>query len=55
VFQLKVIPFTGGPPIYQRDWRGDFGPAPDSGALEYLLTRNGTSNVWQQKLTMEIV
>jgi serine/threonine protein kinase len=54
VCQLKVIPFTGGAPIYQRDWRGDFGPprwAPDSRALEYLLTRDGTSNVWQQKLT----
>jgi eukaryotic-like serine/threonine-protein kinase len=54
VCQLKVIPFTGGAPIYQRDWRGDMGPprwAPDSAALEYRLTRDGTSNVWQQKLT----
>ena len=52
--QLKVIPFTGGAPIYQRDWRGEMLPprwAEDSAAVQYLLTRDGTSNVWRQKLT----
>jgi Tol biopolymer transport system component len=54
--QLKVIPFGGGTPIYQFDWPAVAeagGPhwAPDGKAVEYVLTREGVSNIWQQKLT----
>jgi serine/threonine protein kinase/Tol biopolymer transport system component len=52
--QLKVIPFEGGTPLYQFDWPPSAsGPrwAPGGEAVEYVLTRNGVSNVWQQKLT----
>ena len=52
--QLKVIPFGGGTPIYQLDWlAGAGGPrwAPDGKAVEYVLTHEGVSNIWQQKLT----
>ena len=52
--QLKVIPFGGGTPIYQFDWPAVAGSphwAPDGKAVEYVLTREGVSNIWQQKLT----
>jgi Tol biopolymer transport system component len=52
--QLKVIPFDGGAPVYQSDWPvplGALGWAPEGEAVEYALTRNGVSNIWQQKLT----
>jgi Tol biopolymer transport system component/predicted Ser/Thr protein kinase len=54
--QMKVIPFGGGTPIYQFDWPAVAvagGPhwAPDGKAVEYVLTREGVSNIWQQKLT----
>jgi Tol biopolymer transport system component len=54
--QLKVIPFGGGTPIYQFDWPAVAvagGPhwAPDGKAVEFVLTREGVSNIWQQKLT----
>ena len=51
--QMKVIPFGGGTPIYQLDWPAAAGfPlwAPDGKAVEYVLTRGGVSNIWQQKL-----
>ncbi len=51
--QLKVIPFGGGTPITQFDWPAAAGfPhwAPDGKAVEYVLTREGVSNIWQQKL-----
>jgi len=52
--QMKVIPFGGGTPIYQFDWpaaAGDPHWAPDGKAVEYVLTREGISNIWEQKLT----
>jgi Tol biopolymer transport system component/predicted Ser/Thr protein kinase len=52
--QLTVIPFDGGAPVYQFDWPTPLGAlrwAPEGEAVEYALTRNGVSNIWQQKLT----
>ena len=52
--QLKVIPFDGGAPAFQFDFPAAPSVprwAPDSEAVEYALTRNGVSNIWQQKLT----
>ena len=52
--QMKVIPFGGGTPIYQFDWPAAAGAphwAPDGKAVECVLTREGVSNIWQQKLT----
>jgi len=52
--QLKVLPFDGGKPLYQLDWPAvtvDAHWAPGGGAVEYVLTRNGVSNIWEQKLT----
>ena len=51
--QMKVIPFGGGTPIYQLDWPAAAGAprwAPDGKAVEYILTREGVSNIWQHKL-----
>jgi Tol biopolymer transport system component len=52
--RLKVIPFDGGVPLYQFDWPPSASdPRWDHGgkALEYVLTKNGVSNIWQQPLT----
>ena len=52
--QLKVIPFEGGPQAFQFDFSTAASTprwAPDGEAVEYALTRNGVSNIWQQKLT----
>jgi Tol biopolymer transport system component len=52
--QLTVIPFEGGAPLYQFAWppsASDPRWAPGSDAVEYVLTRSGVSNIWQQKLT----
>jgi Tol biopolymer transport system component len=52
--QMKVIPFGGGTPIYQFDWPAAAGAphwAPDGQSVEYVLTREGVSNIWQRKLT----
>jgi serine/threonine protein kinase/Tol biopolymer transport system component len=52
--QMKVIPFGGGTPIYQFGWPAAAGGphwAPDGKAVEYVLTQEGVSNIWQQKLT----
>ena len=51
--QLKVIPFDGGVPLYQFDWPPSASdPRWDHGgkAVEYVLTKNGVSNIWQQPL-----
>ena len=51
--QLKVIPFAGGAPLYQFDWPALAGGprwAPGGEAIDYVLTRNGVSNIWQQNL-----
>ena len=52
--QLKVISFDSGAPVYQFDWPAPAGAphwAPEGEAVEYASTRNGVSNIWQQKLT----
>ena len=52
--QLKVIPFEGGAPLYQFAWppsASDPRWAAGGDAVEYVLTRSGVSNIWQQKLT----
>jgi Tol biopolymer transport system component/DNA-binding winged helix-turn-helix (wHTH) protein len=51
--QLKVIAFDGGTLIHQFDWptsawRARWTPRGD--AIDYILTRNGVSNLWQQNL-----
>jgi Tol biopolymer transport system component len=52
--RLKVISFDGGPPIFQFDWPPlASGPhwAPSGKSIEYALTENGVSNIWERKLT----
>ena len=52
--QVKIIPLEGGAPLQQFDWPATAGNprwAPEGEAVEYLLTRNGVSNIWQQKLS----
>ena len=52
--QLKVIPFAGGAPLYQFDWPAWAGEprwAPGGEAVDYVLTRNGISNIWRQRLS----
>jgi len=51
--QLKVIPFDGGVALYQFDWPALAGEphwAPEGEAVDYVLNRNGVSNVWRQSL-----
>jgi Tol biopolymer transport system component len=51
--QLKVIPFSGGAPMHQFDWPASAtNPRWSLGgdAVDYVLARNGVSNVWRQKL-----
>ena len=52
--QLQVIPFGGGAPLRQFDWpplAGEPRWAPGGEAVDYVLTRNGVSNIWRQKLS----
>ena len=52
--QLKVISFDGGTLMHQFDWPASaWRPrwAPRGDAIDYILTRNGVSNIWQQGLT----
>jgi Tol biopolymer transport system component len=51
--QLKVIAFDGGTLMHQFDWpasAGLSGWAQRDDAIDYVLTRNGVSNIWQQSL-----
>ena len=51
--QLKVIAFDGGTLMHQFDWPASaWRPrwAPRGDAIDYILTRNGVSNIWQQRL-----
>jgi serine/threonine protein kinase/Tol biopolymer transport system component len=51
---LKVIPFDGGVPLNRLEWpmsAGAFQWAPTGEAVDYVLTKNGISNIWRQKLT----
>jgi serine/threonine protein kinase len=50
---LKVISFDGGAPVHQFDWPAlaEYPRwAPKGDALQYVLTKNGVSNLWEQKL-----
>ena len=52
--RLKVITFDGGPTLHQFDWPASaWRPRwePRGEAIEYVLTQNGVSNIWQQRLT----
>jgi Tol biopolymer transport system component len=62
--QLNIIPLAGGAPLYQFDWQALAGNAPSDSypgtmprwapggeAVDYVLTRNGVSNIWRQKLS----
>jgi eukaryotic-like serine/threonine-protein kinase len=52
--QLKVLPFDGGSTVYQVDWPALAGNphwAPSGDAIQYVVTKNGVSNIWEQKLT----
>jgi Tol biopolymer transport system component len=51
--QLKVITFDGGVVLNHFDWPAsalDPRWAPGGKAIDYVLTRNGVSNIWQQNL-----
>jgi serine/threonine protein kinase len=51
--QVKVIAFDGGALMHQFDWPASAGRsrwAPRGDAIDYVLTRNGVSNIWQQNL-----
>jgi eukaryotic-like serine/threonine-protein kinase len=51
--QLKVVEFDGGVLLKQFDWPVSAGEprwAPAGEAIEYVLTRNGVSNIWRQNL-----
>ena len=52
--QLKVIAVDDGTPMQQFDWPASaWRPrwAPRGDAIDYILTRDGVSNIWQQRLT----
>jgi Tol biopolymer transport system component/predicted Ser/Thr protein kinase len=53
--RLIVIAFDGGTLLNQFDWpapsAGEPRWAPASEAIDYVLTRNGVSNIWRQNLT----
>ena len=51
--QLKVIAFDSGVRVNQFDWPASAGDphwAAGGEAIDYVLTRNGVSNIWQQNL-----
>jgi Tol biopolymer transport system component len=50
---LTVVPFGGGSPLYRFDvpmGASEIHWAPDGKALDYRLTRSGSSNIWRQPL-----
>ena len=52
--RLKVIPSSGGAPLYQFDWPASAtNPhwSHEGDAIDYVLAKHGVSNVWRQKLT----
>jgi len=52
--QLTVIPFDGAHPIYQFDWPPLVSSprwAPSGQSVEYALTKDGVSNIWEVELT----
>ena len=51
--QLKVIAFDGGALLQHFDWPATAGEprwSPMGDAIEYVLTRNGVSNIWRRSL-----
>jgi len=51
--QLKVVAFDSGVLLKQFDWPASAGEprwAPRGEAIDYVLTRNGVSNIWEQSL-----
>ena len=52
--RLMVIAFDGGTLLHQFDWPGASAGeprwAPAGEAIDYVLTRNGVSNIWRQNL-----
>jgi len=51
--QVRVIAFDGGAVLHKFEWPASAGDprwAPDGEAIDYVLTRNGVSNIWRQKL-----
>ena len=54
VVELAVIPSGGGTPINRFQVPGFLGTlrwSPDGKALQYVLTSNGASNIWEQSLS----
>jgi Tol biopolymer transport system component len=52
-WKVAVLPFDGGPTLKQLDFPGGmFGVkwSPSGKGLQYLLTRNGATNLWEQPL-----
>lgn len=52
--ELKVIAFDSGNRLHQFEWPASaWRPrwAPQGDAIDYILTRNGVSNIWQQRLS----
>jgi len=53
--RLKVLPLEGGSPVYEFDWSGSESSGPrwaSSGkGIQYVVTQNGVSNVWEQRLS----
>jgi len=55
--QLKVLAFDGGVVLKKFDWPASVGDprwAPGGEAIDYVLTRNGVSNIWRQNLTGDV-
>jgi len=53
-WSLAVVPISGGPPVENFKMSGDFRDlrwSPDGKSLQYLLKKNGATNVWEQPLT----
>jgi Tol biopolymer transport system component len=54
--QLKIIALDGGAALQQSDWPALVGVfasprwAPGGDAIDYVLTRNGVSNIWRQNI-----
>ena len=50
---LKIVAFDSGVLLKQFDWPASAGEprwAPRGEAIDYVLTRNGVSNIWEQNL-----
>ena len=51
--KVAMIPATGGAPVHVFDWPGNVGGlswSPDQKSLQYLQTRNGATNLWEQPI-----